>query len=263
MAKMAKKIQTDYTKGGHDISQTATPLYQTNLQRIDQYNADPTQTIDIYRDKYYSGNTDQSDFLRNYNRAMANKTNANYSATGGGYSSTGQRAYEDAQRYWNDAAARLEDQGVQSAVNMAQNYYNNLLNANAGYNQAYNLGKEYSDIEQYNNLARQNNRFGNQLLGVGGNLTKGVGSVLTMIPATAPIGMGLSAAGGIMSGQTIDPNSALGVGSATGAGAGVTSGMFGTGLDRDAFNVGVDYLNKVMATNPEGVIGKAYKRGTK
>ena len=101
------------------------------------------------------------------------------------------------------------------------------------------------------------------MLGVGGNLAKGAGSVLTMIPATAPIGMGLSAAGGIMSGQTIDPNSALGVGSATGAGSGVTSGMFGTGLDRDAFNVGVDYLNKVMATNPEGVIGKAYKRGSK
>ena len=195
---MAKKIQTDYTKGGHDISQTATPLYQTNLQRIDQYNADPTQTIDMYRDKYYSGNTDQSDLLRKYNRAMANKTNANYSATGGGYSSTGQKAYEDAQRYWDDTVARLEDQGIQSAASMAQNYYQNLLNANTGYNQAYNLGKEYSDIEQYNNLARQNNRFGNQLLGVGGNLAKGVGSVLTMIPATAPIGMGLSAAGSIM-----------------------------------------------------------------
>ena len=52
MAKLAKKIQTEYTKGGHDNSQTANPIYQTNLQRIDQYNADPTQTIDMYRDKY-------------------------------------------------------------------------------------------------------------------------------------------------------------------------------------------------------------------
>ena len=132
MGKKAKKIQTDYTTGGRDISNTAIPLYQKNLNLISEYNSDPTRTIDMYKNKYYTNTANQSDFLTDYNRAMTNKTNANYSATGGGYSSSGQRAYDDAQRYWNDRAARLEDYGVQSAASMAQNYYNNLLNANTG-----------------------------------------------------------------------------------------------------------------------------------
>ena len=160
MGKTPKKIQTDYTTGGRDISNTAVPLYQKNLNLISEYNSDPTRTIDMYKNKYYTNTANQSDFLTDYNRAMTNKTNANYSATDGGYSSSGQRAYDDAQRYWNDRAARLEDYGVQSAASMAQNYYKNLLNANTDYDQAYNLGKEYSDIEQYNNLVKQNNRLG-------------------------------------------------------------------------------------------------------
>ena len=246
MGKTPKKIQTAYSTGGRDISNTAIPLYQKNLNLISEYNSDPTRTIDMYKNKYYTNTANQSDFLTDYNRAMANKTNANYSATGGGYSSSGQRAYDDAQRYWNDRAARLEDYGVQSAASMAQNYYNNLLNANTGYNQAYNLGKDYSDIEQYNNLAKQNNSFKNQALGVGGGLMKGIGSVLTMIPATSALGS-----------QTID-GSSFGAGSSTAAGTGMNNGIFGTGLNADAFNAASHLLKQGADTKPNGLLSKLY-----
>ena len=257
MGKMAKKIQTDYTTGGRDISNTAVPLYQKNLNLISEYNSDPTGTIDMYKNKYYTNTANQSDFLTDYNRAMANKTNANYSATGGGYSSSGQRAYDDAQRYWNDRAARLEDYGVQSAASMAQNYYNNLLNANTGYNQAYNLGKEYSDIEQYNNLAKQNNSFKNQALGVGGGLMTGIGSVLTMIPDKAALGIGLTAAGSALGSQTID-GSSFGAGSSTTAGTGMNNGIFGTGLNADAFNAASHLLKQGADMKPNGFLSKLY-----
>lgn len=187
MAKRAKKIQTDYTTGGHDISQTAIPLYQQNLTRMDNYLSDPTSTIDDYLNKYYSNTSAQSDFLRNYNRAMSGTTANNYAATSGGYSSSGQRAYDDVQRYMNDYASRLYDYGVSSAANMAQNYYNNLLSANPYYQQAYSLGKDYSDIEQYNNAVNQANK--NWL----SNITGAVGGVLSAFPATAGIGQGLGA----------------------------------------------------------------------
>ena len=222
MSKMAKKKQTDYTIGGHDISQTAIPYYQNALTNMDTYLNNPQSYIDDYLNKYYSNTASQSDFLRNYNRAMSGTTANNYATTHGGYSSAGNRAYADQQRYQNDLAARLQEQGVSSAAQMAQNWYNSLLNAAPVYQSAYGLGKDYSDIDQYNYIAKQNNSFGNQALGVGGQLASSAGKVLSMIPTpwTQGIGAGLQAAGGVMSSQTIDPSSALGMSSGGTAGGG-------------------------------------------
>lgn len=191
MAKKAKKTQTAYTTGGYDISNTAIPLYQSNLTRMDSYLSDPTSTIDDYLNKYYSNTSAQSDFLRNYNRAMSGTTANNYSATSGGYSSSGQQAYNDMQRYQNDLASRLQDYGVSSASTMANNYYNNLLKANNAYGNAYSLGEEYSDIEQYNNAIDQaNSNWWSPLMSV-------TGGVLSAIPfqVTQALGTGLSALG--------------------------------------------------------------------
>lgn len=195
MAKQAKKIQTDYTTAGHDISQTASPLYQENLTRMNTYLNDPMARQDEYLNKYFSNTAEQSDFLRNYNRAMSGRTGANYAATGGGYSSANQQGYNDLQRYQNDLASRLQSQGVLNAYNMATQDYQNMLGANNAYNAAYQLGKEYSDIEQWNNMARQQNRFGNQLLGSLGTIGTGIGAAVGGVPGALignAIGSGLA-----------------------------------------------------------------------
>lgn len=228
MAKKAKKIQTDYTKGGRDISNTAIPLYQTNLQQIADYNNNPSARTDEYLDKYYTNTAAQNDFLREYNRAMNNKTSQNYSATGGGYSSAGQRAYDDLQRYEDDLASRLYDQGISSAAAMAQQDFNNLLNAGTSYHNAYGLGKEYSDIEQYNNMVKQNNAWNNQV----GQILPAVGSAIGSIwgpigsMAGGAIGKGL---GGMMSTDTSDFFGSQGAGSGQGAGTGVQGGQYSSG----------------------------------
>ena len=225
MAKKAKKIQTDYTKGGRDISNTAIPLYQTNLQQIADYNNNPSARTDEYLDKYYTNTTAQNDFLREYNRAMNNKTSQNYSATGGGYSSAGQRSYDDLQRHENDLASRLYDQGVANAEAMAQQDFNNLLQSNIAYHNAYGLGKEYSDIQQYNNMVKQNNKWYNQV----GQVLPAVGSAVGSI--WGPVGSAVGGAignglGGMMSVDTSDYFGAQGAGSGQGAGLGVQSGQY-------------------------------------
>lgn len=165
MAKQAKLTQTDYTEGGRDISNTAIPLYQTNLERMDDYLSNPSARIDDYLNKYYTNTTAQNDFLSEYNRAMAQKTGANYQATSGGYSSQNQQSYDDLQEYYNDQANRLYDTGVSNAYKMATTDYSNMLNANTAYNNAYQLGKAYSDVEQFNDLVDQanSNWFANAL----------------------------------------------------------------------------------------------------
>lgn len=205
MVKMAKKTQTDYTRGGKAISDTAIPYYQNTLTTLNDYVQNPYETIDTIMDRYYGNNAMQNDFLRNYNRAMANTTANNFAATGGGFSSSGQRAYNDQQRYQNDLASRLQQYGVGQAFAGQNQLYNQALQATPAFHNAYNLGKEYSDIEQYNYLADQNNSFGNQLAGLAG----GVGQVLSAIPTpiTQGIGAGLQAAGGL--GST-DVSQALG-----------------------------------------------------
>lgn len=169
MGKKAKKIQTPYTTGGYQISNEAIPLIKENQQKI--ANWDSGATTDNYLNKYYTvdKNADYQDFLRQYNRNMADATSSNYNATSGGYSSANQRNYDDLQRYENDQATRLYSQGVNNAYNMATQDYNNLLNASAVLNNNYSLGKEYSDIEQYNNAVKQSNKnwFSNLLSSAG------------------------------------------------------------------------------------------------
>lgn len=171
MAKVAKRTQTDYTKGGKAISDTSIPLYQQALTDISAYNTNTPSYIDDYLKRYFSNTAEQNDFLRNYQTATAKMTGSNAAATGGGYSSLNQRNYDDTQRYYNDLASRLQGQNVGNAAAMAQQYYNNLLNSTSAYNTAYGLGKEYSDVEQYNYMADQvNNPFvqmGNILPAVG------------------------------------------------------------------------------------------------
>lgn len=231
MAKMAKQIQTDYTKGGHDISQTAIPYYQNALGYMNDYLSDPSVYVKKYLNEFYSDNAQsRKDFDRQYLNAMSKATANNYAATHGGYSSAGQRSYQDLQRNQNDLYARMREQGIQNAGQMAQNWYNSLLNASPVYQNAYGLGKNYSDIEQYNNIAKQNNSFGNQVLGVGGQLASSAGQVLSSIPTpiTQGIGAGLQGLGAVASSQTIDPNSAL---AAAGLG-GSSGGSQGTGSNQ-------------------------------
>ena len=231
MAKKAKKIQTDYTKGGRDISNTAIPLYQTNLQQMADYNNNPSARTDEYLDKYYTNTSAQNDFITEYNRAMANKTAQNYSATGGGYSSAGQRSYDDLQRHENDLASRLYDQGVANAAAMAQQDFNNLLQSNAAYQNAYGLGKEYSDIQQYNNMVKQANAWNNQV----GQVLPAVGSAVGSI--WGPVGSAVGGAigkglGGMMSTDTSDffksqnAGAGKGAGSGQGAGTGAQDGQY-------------------------------------
>jgi hypothetical protein len=249
MAKKAKKIQTDYTKGGRDISNTAIPLYQTNLQQIADYNNNPSARIDENLDKYYTNTTAQNDFITEYNRAMANKTAQNYSATGGGYSSAGQRSYDDLQRYENKLASQLYDQGVANAAAMAQQDFNNLLYAGNAYNQAYNLGKEYSDIEQYNNMVNQNNKWYNQIGQVLPAVGSAVGSIWGPVGSAAgnAIGKGL---GGMMSVDTSNYFGNQGAGSSQGYGLGVQGGQYSGGPWEQLSNIITNNELKKLANKP-------------
>ena len=170
MAKQAKIPQTDWTRGGRDISNTAIPLYQENLTRMGDYLSNPQARMDDYLTKYYGSNAIQNqDFLRNYNRQISQQMGNNFAATGGGYTSSGERALMDRQRALNDLAARLNQYGVTSSYNMANQDFQNMRGANADYYNAYGLGQPYSQTEQYNSLVDQQNRnwFGNLLSGVG------------------------------------------------------------------------------------------------
>lgn len=196
MAKQAKLPQTDWTRGGMQISNTATPLYQKNLTRMDEYLSDPQKALDDYLTKYYGSNAIQNqDFLNAYNRAMGQRTGANYAATGGGYTSSGQRAYDDTQKYYNDLVSRLQQYGVGSSYNMANQDYQNMLNANNAYHNAYGLGKNYSAIETQNDLIDQANK------NWWSNALQAGGSALSAIPNpwTQAIGGAMSMAGGLTS----------------------------------------------------------------
>lgn len=189
MAKQAKLKQTDYTIGGRNVSNTAIPLWQDNLTRMGEYLDDPTQRMDMYLDRYYNAdNVNNQDFLRQYNRAMNQRTGANYASTGGGYSSSGQRAYDDLQRYQNDLASRLRNAGIQSSYNMASGDFGNMLNANTAFQNAYGQGATYSQIDQQNDLNNQINKnwwsgamqsAGNALMNAPNPWAKAIGAGLT------------------------------------------------------------------------------------
>ena len=215
MAKVAKKTQTDYTRGGHDISQMAIPMYQENLKRTENYLSNPTGAIDEYLNKYYSNTPRESDFLRDYNRAMAARTGQNYASTGGGFSSANQQGYDDLQRYMNDYAARLRQAGVSNAAQLAQNYYNNLLSGQGAYQSAYQLGQPYSDVEQWNYMANQVNSPWTQMGSTLGAIGTGVGAAFGG-PVGAVLGNAIgSGLGGTMQTQmpgmgTVDTSAGLG-----------------------------------------------------
>ena len=230
--KHAKKKQTDYNIGGKAISDTAIPLYQKNLTRMDEYLSDPTARQDMYLNKYYGAdNVDQSDFLRNYKRAMGQTTANNYSATTGGYSSSGQRAYDDNQRYWNDYASRLRNQGVTNSYSMANQDYQNMVGANDSYLNAYRLGKAYSDVDQYNDAVNKANS--NWYSGVMSSVGKGLQAIPN--PWTQAIGAGLSAAGSLTNNGAEDllnsMNSSGGIRSGEGGSSNDLGGAFQKGYE--------------------------------
>lgn len=231
--KRSKKKQTDYNIGGKAISDTAIPLYQKNLTRMDDYLSDPTARQDEYMNKYFStDNAQNSDFLRNYQRAMANVTGNNYSATSGGYSSSGQRAYDDNQRYWNDLGSRLQGNNVSTAYSMANQDYQNMLGANSSYQNAYGLGKAYSDVDQYNDLVDQSNKNWYS------NVMSTIGQGLSAIPdpLTSTIGAALQIGGNFTSnnaGDLVDSMSGLGENNrATAGGTSSLGNAFQTGFER-------------------------------
>lgn len=159
MGKEAKIKQTDWTKGGRDISNKAIPLYQEGLGQLGDYMSNVQNRLDPYLENYINlaQASQTSDFLRNYQRAMGNTTANNYASMNGGYSSIGQQSYDDSQRYYDDLASRLYTQGLEAANTMANNEYEMLTGALQSYNNAYNLGEKYSAIDQYNDMVDQAN----------------------------------------------------------------------------------------------------------
>lgn len=263
-----KKTQTDYTRGGHEISNTAIPYYENTLNKINDYVQNPTDTVDSLLSRYYDNTTAQSDFLRNYNRAMSNAAANNYAATGGGYSSSGQKAYNDAQRGWNDMGSRLYDAGVNSAANMQNMFYNQASNASGVFNSAYNTGKEYSDVEQYNYMADQANSFWNRFTNMSGEGLQAAGKALQFVPGVGTVaGAALAGAGGMMSSLATKPSdvyAAMGYGGG-GQTAGNTSGWASalgqsTGLGLLANKkAGLDWLGRPLGTSTfTGDDGKKY-----
>lgn len=159
MAKEAKIKQTDWTKGGRDISNKAIPYYQEGLDQLHDYTKNVQNRLDPYIEKYINpaSAAAQSDFMRNYQRAMGQQTAQNYAATGGGYSSANQLGYDDLQRYYNDYASRLYNQGLTAANQLANNEYDIIQGSLGAYGNAYKLGENYSNIDQYNDMVDQAN----------------------------------------------------------------------------------------------------------
>lgn len=192
MPKQAKIPQTDWTRGGRDISNTSIPLYQENLTRMGDYLADPQARMDDYLTKYYGSSAIQNqDFLRNYNRQIAQQIGNNFAATGGGYTSSGERALMDRQRALNDLAARLNQYGVTSSYNMANQDFQNMRGANADYYNAYGLGQPYSQTEQYNSLVDQaNNNWWSGAMSAAGSVLSAIPTPYTMAAGAALQGAG-------------------------------------------------------------------------
>lgn len=159
MAKEAKIKQTDWTTGGRDISNKAIPYYQEGLDQLHDYTKNVQNRLDPYIEKYIkpASAAEQSDFMRNYQRAMGQQTAQNYAATGGGYSSANQLGYDDLQRYYNHYASSLYSQGLTAANQLANNEYDILQGSLGAYRNAYNLGENYSNIDQYNDMVDQAN----------------------------------------------------------------------------------------------------------
>lgn len=152
MALKEEKIaQTDYTRGGKKISDTAIPYYVNNLNQLNDYMQNIQNRLDPYMDYVnLSQAATQNDFLREYQKAMSNMTGNNYASTNGGYSSLNQQNYDDLQRYYDDLQSRYYTQGVNLASDLASQEWSMLAQTPTVWNNAYNAGKAYSDTERYN-----------------------------------------------------------------------------------------------------------------
>lgn len=235
MAKQPKIAQTDYTRGGRDISNTAIPLYQQSLNQLGDYMSNVQSRLDPYMDYANLANAaTQSDFLRNYQRAMGQATAGNYAATSGGYSSLNQQGYSDQQRYYNDLAARMYSQGLNTASQLAGQEYQMLTGVPSIYNQAYQLGKDYSDTERYNKMASDinNNWWASALQNVG-QLGGAVAGGIVGGPAGAVAGsqLGGGILGAVGSQFALDPSALRAVGGATPTQAEQQMGLYNQGIN--------------------------------
>ena len=191
--KEAKIKQTDWTKGGRDISNKAIPYYQEGLDQLHDYTKNVQNRLDPYIEKYINPATaaEQSDFMRNYQRAMGQQTAQNYAATGGGYSSANQLGYDDLQRYYNDYASRLYNQGLTAADQLANNEYDIIQGSLGAYGNAYKLGENYSNIDQYNDMVDQaNSNVWTDWMNTLGNVGLASGNIYAMAAGAALKGVG-------------------------------------------------------------------------
>ena len=228
--------------------------FQDNIHnRIDPY----MKYIDLQQA------SQRSDLIRDFQRATAQQTAGNYAATHGGYSSGNQLGYDDLQRYYNDYAARLYNSGIGMAEGMAQNEYNDYLAGAQLGASMYGHGKDYSDIEQYNNLVDQanKNRWANILTSAGDT----IGSI--SMKSGNPLVMGIGGAiGGTMGtvGRMTGYDEDASYDSTRGYSSGTTAGQYsGGGLLGSTGNVGLskllsnyDWFNKNPFANKEGVFKK-------
>lgn len=232
-SKQAKIPQTDYTIGGRDISNTAIPYYKKGVTQLGNYMENVQNRMDPYLEKYINpaSAAEQSDFMRNYQRAMGQQTAQNYAATGGGYSSANQLAYDDLQRYYNHYANDLYAQGLTAANQLANNEYDMLTGALRSYGNAYNLGKEYSQNEQYNKLVDEANKnwWSNLLTSAGdsiGSISMQSGNPMVMAIGGA-IGGTMGTAGRMTGSNAGELASSLrGIGSGNSAGSGLNSQQY-------------------------------------
>ena len=233
MGKQAKIPQTDYTIGGRDISNTAIPYYKKGVTQLGNYMENVQNRLDPYLEKYINPAkaAEYSDFQRNYQRAMGQQTAQNYAATGGGYSSANQLGYDDLQRYYNHYASELYAQGLNQANQMAAQEYNMLTGALGSYGNAYNLGKEYSQNEQYNKLVDEANKnwWSNLLTSAGdsiGSISMQSGNPMVMAIGGA-IGGTMGTAGRMTGSNAGELASSLrGIGSGNSAGSGLNSQQY-------------------------------------
>ena len=233
MGKQAKIPQTDYTIGGRDISNTAIPYYKKGVTQLGNYMENVQNRMDPYLEKYINPAkaAEYSDFQRNYQRAMGQQTAQNYAATGGGYSSANQLAYDDLQRYYNHYANDLYAQGLTAANQLANNEYDMLTGALRSYGNAYNLGKEYSQNEQYNKLVDEANKnwWSNLLTSAGdsiGSISMQSGNPMVMAIGGA-IGGTMGTAGRMTGSNAGELASSLrGIGSGNSAGSGLNSQQY-------------------------------------
>ena len=233
MGKQAKIPQTDYTIGGRDISNTAIPYYKKGVTQLGNYMENVQNRMDPYIEKYINPAkaAEYSDFQRNYQRAMGQQTAQNYAATGGGYSSANQLGYDDLQRYYNHYASELYAQELNQANQMAAQEYNMLTGALGSYGNAYNLGKEYSQNEQYNKLVDEANKnwWSNLLTSAGdsiGSISMQSGNPMVMAIGGA-IGGTMGTAGRMTGSNAGELASSLrGIGSGNSAGSGLNSQQY-------------------------------------